>query len=221
MALIDVTVTITSGMVTWPGDPAVVVERVQKMEEGAHNNISHLSLSAHTGTHLDAPYHFIQDGKGIDQLDPRLLIGPVLVKQVDDSVKRIDSKVLEALALPKGTKRLLLKTSNSKIWDSTDQEFHYDYVAINEDGANYLVSQGIKLIGIDYLSISPYKDSVAPHRALLSHKVVIVEGLNLAKVPPGNYQLYCLPLKIKDADGAPARVFLGTQEIKKTKLYTE
>jgi arylformamidase len=211
MKLFDVTLTISPEMVNWPGNPTIQVERFQKIEEGSDHNQSQLSLGVHSGTHVDAPYHFLKDGKTVDQLNPEVLIGPVLVLQVDESVNRIDAATLKSLGIPDGTKRLLLKTRNSVDWQASKKEFQNDFVAIDLSGANYLVEKGLLLIGIDYLSIAPYKEGKPTHTALLSKEMVIVEGLDLSNIYPGLYQLYCLPLKIKGSDGAPARVFLASE----------
>ena len=208
MKTYDVTLTISPDMTTWPGDPPVILERARKIEEGANANVSRLDMGVHTGTHVDAPYHFFMDGKGVDQLDLDMLTGPVLVFEFGEQVDVIDAEALNTLDIPVGTQRVLFKTRNSQQWANQEKGFQPGFVGLNLDGANYLVERGIRLVGIDYLSVSPYKKSRPTHEALLSVEMVIIEGLDLSKVPTGIYQLYCLPIKLKGADGAPARVIL-------------
>jgi arylformamidase len=208
MKTYDVTLTISPDMTTWPGDPPVILERARKIEEGANANVSRLDMGVHTGTHVDAPYHFFMDGKGVDQLDLDILTGPVLVFEFGEQVDVIDAEALNTLDIPVGTQRVLFKTRNSQQWANQEKGFQPGFVGVNLDGANYLVERGIRLVGIDYLSVSPYKKSRPTHEALLGVGMVIIEGLDLSKVPAGIYQLYCLPIKLKGADGAPARVIL-------------
>jgi len=208
MKTYDVTLTISPDMTTWPGDPPVILERARKIEEGANANVSRLDMGVHTGTHVDAPYHFFMDGKGVDQLDLDILTGPVLVFEFGEQVDVIDAEALNTLDIPVGTQRVLFKTRNSQQWANQEKGFQPGFVGVNLDGANYLVERGIRLVGIDYLSVSPYKKSRPTHEALLGVEMVIIEGLDLSKVPAGIYQLYCLPIKLKGADGAPARVIL-------------
>ncbi len=165
-------------------------------------------MAVHTGTHVDAPYHFLMDGKGVDQLDLAILTGPSLVCELGEEVDGIGGAVLKSLDIPIGTQRVLFKRGNSKLWANPEGGFQPAFVGVDLKGANYLVNRGIRLVGIDYLSVSPYKKSRPTHEALLGVEIVIIEGLDLSRVSAGNYQLYCLPLKLKGADGAPARVIL-------------
>lgn len=208
MKIHDITLTITPNLVTWPGDPKVILERVSKIEDGANANVSHLDLGVHTGTHMDAPVHFLQGQAGIETLDLNVLIGPVLIIEVPDSVPVINASFLKSIDWSKDTQRVLFKTRNSHYWEVDDQEFHRDFVAINADGARYLIEKEVKLIGIDYLSISPWKQSRPVHQAFLKAGVIILEGIDLSKVVAGRYQLCCLPMKLGGSDGAPARVVL-------------
>ncbi len=208
MQIYDITLPVTAGMPVWPGDPRVSIERVAKMEEGADCNISHLSLGVHTGTHLDAPYHFLGgDSPTVEQLPLKLLTGRAYVMHLPDT-ELVTARVLEKAVIPPRTRRLLLKTRNSEYWAQGNMKFQPGFVAISPDGAEYLVDHGVRLIGVDYLSVAPYKEGAATHQVLLKAGVIVVEGLNLSQVEAGRYMLYCLPLKLVGSDGAPARAIL-------------
>ena len=199
MRLIDVSVPIRPGMVVWEGDPAVSFEQAMSIEAGDSANVTALELGAHTGTHVDAPLHFLPDGAGADRLPLEALVGPALVlglEQLDGDVRAED------LDFPQGTERLLLKTPNSRLWGRDD--FVAEHVTVAPDAANLLVERGVRLVGIDYLSIG----SPETHRILLDAGVVPLEGLDLRAVEPGPYQLVALPLRLVGVDGAPARVVL-------------
>jgi arylformamidase len=197
--------TIEPGMAVWPGDAPVAVEEFSALAAGGSSNLSLLRLGSHTGTHVDAPRHFIDGAAGVDTISPDVLTGPIRLFQLP-GVESIDWSVLEGLDLD-GVSRLLLGTGNSALLGK--RPLSMDYAFITADAARYLVERGIRLVGIDYLSIEEHGTAAHPvHRALLGAGIVIVEGLNLAGVPAGDYELMCLPLKLKDADGAPARVFL-------------
>ncbi len=207
MRIYDISLMISPNMPTWPGDPTLVLERVKKIEEGSHSNVSRLDLSVHTGTHVDAPYHFIANGKTVDNLSLSHLTGRVYVSYLPN-VAQITAEVLERAEIPPRTRRILFKTRNSDIWARHELSFQTNFVAITPDGADFLVKRGIKLVGVDYLSVAPYGDSQATHQILLGAGVVVVEGVDLSQVPPGRYTLYCLPLKLVGSDGAPARAIL-------------
>ncbi|HUF38469.1 MAG TPA: cyclase family protein [Anaerolineales bacterium] len=208
MRIYDVSLTISPDLLVWPGDPDVVAERVQKIEEGALSNVTRLELSAHTGTHVDAPYHFIQNGKTVENLSLKLLIGRAYVVHIPDA-DLITRAVIEEAGIPPRTRRVLFKTKNSKYWARKNhKEFNTNYVALAPDAAETLIQRGVKLVGVDYLSIAPFEDLAETHNVLLNAGVVIVEGLDLSQVDPGRYTFYCLPLKIAGADGAPARALL-------------
>lgn len=203
--LYDVSMTIQPEMLIWPGNAPVSYEPVKRIAEGDSSNVSLLHVGTHSGTHVDAPYHFVEGAAGIDSIPPEVLVGPARLVQLPE-VDRIDQALLETLGLS-SVGRLLLGTRNSALL--RQPEHTTDYIPVSEDGACYLVEMGIKLVGIDYLSIEEYKKEGYPtHRTLLKAGVVIVEGLDLSGVPAGNYELLCLPLKLKNADGSPARVFL-------------
>jgi len=209
MKIYDVTVSISPTLPVWPGDPAVVLEKVSSMDAGAHDNVSRLACSVHTGTHVDAPHHFLNDRRTVESLALDILVGPAQVIQIAEDVKLVSAEVLEKAGLPAGIERLLLKTSNSRLWERGENTFFKDFVGISADGADWLVRYGIKLVGIDYLSVAPYHQSIPTHRALLTAGIIIVEGMDLSAIPPGSYVLYCLPLKLVGSDGAPARVILA------------
>lgn len=203
MELIDITVPLRDGMLHYAGNPGIHVERAASLSAGASSNLTRLDLGAHSATHVDAPLHFFDDGAGAEQLPLEALIGPADV--VDATAVQegpIDEEALRAVDVPETVDRLLLKTRNSRLWAS--DEFTRDFVRLDGSGARYLIERGVRLVGIDYLSIG---DAEA-HRELLSHGVVPLEGLDLGRVEPGRYELLCLPLAIVGSDGAPARAVL-------------
>jgi arylformamidase len=204
--ILDISVPIRPGMAVWPGDTPVALQRTSSMADGAHANGSRIDLGVHTGTHVDAPLHFIADGSGVDRVPLDALIGPALVVDATVIDRHLDADVLAGLDIGHGDERVLLKTSNSELWAS--DRFETSYLGITEDGAHWLVEHGVRLVGIDYLSIAPYGQSVPTHRVLLGAGVAILEGTDLRGVEGGAYELICAPLRIVDADGAPARAFL-------------
>ncbi len=208
MTIYDITLTITPELPVWPGDLKVKLERVKKMEEGSRDNLSQMAMGVHTGTHVDAPFHFIPEGTKIDELPLETLTGPVQVVALPDSVDLITADVVSSAGITPRTTRVLFKTRNSKRWEDGSKEFDTKFVAISPDGAEALVAMGMKLVGVDYLSVSPFNDSVPTHRALLGAGVICLEGANLSRVPAGEYTLYCLPMKLGATEGAPARVIL-------------
>jgi arylformamidase len=207
MQTYDITLTISPDLVTWPGNPGIIIERVKKIEQGDNSNVTKIEIGAHTGTHVDAPFHFLPEGKSAERLQLKALTGRVYVLSIPD-VDVINAKVLEEADIPPRTRRLLFKTRNSQYWASHTREFQPDFVGISEDGAELLVKRGVKLVGIDYLSISPYHHSRPTHEIFLKAGVVIVEGLDLSEINQGRYTLFCLPMKIAGSDGAPARAIL-------------
>ncbi|HEY3345262.1 MAG TPA: cyclase family protein [Anaerolineaceae bacterium] len=208
MQIWDISVTIDPNLPVWLGDPPFNIERVQKIEEGANANVSRIVMGVHTGTHVDAPFHFLMDGAKVETLALDVLIGPAVVVQIPDPVNVLDKGVIDAAGIPAGAERILFKTRSSGYWSKFGAEFQTDFVAIDASGAQALVDRGVKLVGIDYLSISPYKNSRPTHQILLASKAIIIEGLDLSKIEPGEYQLICLPVKLGGAEGAPARTVL-------------
>lgn len=208
MKTYDVSLTVTPDMAVWPGDPQPILERVVKIEEGRNANGSHMSMGVHTGTHVDAPYHFLQDGSTVEKMPLKVLIGRAYVIHLPDDVEVITPAALEAADLPPRTRRVLIRTRNSKIWAKEPRKFQENFVGVDADAAEYLVKRGVKLVGVDYLSVAPYKNSKPTHVTLLKAGVVIIEGLNLSQVSQGRYNLICLPIKLEGRDGAPARAVL-------------
>ena len=203
--LLDVSVPLTAGMPAYPGNPEFELQPVKRIAQGGSSNVSRLVLGTHTGTHVDAPRHFIDNGAAVDVLPLDLLLGRVRVVEI---ARRggIRAEELAAAGLREDL-RVLLKTPNSALWNS--ELFHDDYTHLTETGARYLVEQGVKVVGIDYLSIEQFRKPGAPaHHMLLSNGVIIIEGLNLADAEAGMYEMYCLPLPVRGGDGAPARVVL-------------
>jgi len=207
VAIYDISLSISDSLVVWPGDPALRITQPRHLERGDHATVSRLEMSAHTGTHVDAPAHFVPGGSGVDTLDLGVLMGPALVARVPE-VDALTADALAELAIPLGAERVLLRTSNSDYWARGEREFQEGFVAVTEDGARWLVERGIRLVGVDYLSVGPYGSTGPTHRTLLAAGTVVLEGLDLSGVAPGMYQLICLPLKIAGGDGAPARAIL-------------
>ena len=207
MTIYDISVPISASLVTWPKDPPVRISQPRHFDKGDHAVVSHLDIGAHTGTHVDAPAHFLPGGASLGSLDLQVLVGPALVVYAMN-VDVLTSGVIEDLSIPPGTERLLFRTRNSDLWGRASHTFCEDFVAISEDGAHWLIDHGIRLVGIDYLSVAPYADTGPTHRALLQAGVIPLEGLDLRRVEPGLYQLVCLPLCIPAIEGAPARAIL-------------
>jgi arylformamidase len=212
MRVYDVSVPLSANTPTYPGDPGIAIKNWQRMADGANANVSSIDFGLHSGTHVDAPAHFIEGGAKVDSLPLDSLLGEAEVVEVAPHLDVIDKKFVVANCAA-GSHRVLFKTRNSVFWGDTERGFHEDYVYIDPDAAHWLVESGVKLVGIDYLSVEKFNSDVFPtHLAFLSRGVVIVEGLDLRAVPGGQYELLCLPLKIAGGggDGAPARVILRT-----------
>ena len=202
VALHDVSIPIRPGMIVYRGNPGVEVERALTIDGGDGANVSRLTMGVHTGTHIDGSLHFYDDGDGVDALPLDAMLGPCLLVEIADPGEAIDRATLEAAAIPAGTERVILKTPNSRLWDRA--EFTHDFVRLDGSGAELVLERGIRLIGIDYLSIGDHD----AHLALLGNGVVALEGLDLRGIEPGSYELICLPIRLLDTDGAPARVLL-------------
>jgi arylformamidase len=206
--LIDVSLGIGPDMLTWPGDPGVEVAPTARIARGDPANVSELRLGSHTGTHVDPPVHFLDGRPSIDELPLELFHGEAVVADLT-AADAIGPTELERLRLPAGTERLLCRTRNSGLWSRRPVEFPEDYVAVTTDGARWLVDRGVRLVGVDFLSVERDGPPDFPvHRTLLGNGTIIVEGLDLSGVEPGRYLFVCLPLRIVGGDGAPARAAL-------------
>jgi arylformamidase len=208
MKIYDVTVPLSESVPTFPGDPAVKIDICAALANGDAANVSKICFGAHTATHVDAPNHFIEGAPRVDEMPLTSLIGKCRVVQLPDEVMAIEPQHVENLA---GVERALFKTRNSQFWGEPEKGFRSDFTYITPDAARLLVAQGIKLVGIDYLSVEKFgAKSFDTHIILLEREVVIIEGLDLRAVPAGDYELFCLPLKFQGGagDGAPARTVL-------------
>ena len=198
----DISVTIRPDMHVYDDNPSVSIESYSSIAKGAHANVSRLSLGVHSGTHVDGPRHFIDGAAGTESLSLDTMVGPAVVVDATDVRADLDEHALQGLDLPPGADRILLKTRNSELWNRSS--FSRDFIRLTGGGARYLIDRGVRLIGIDYLSIG---DAEA-HRELLAGGVVALEGLDLRGVDAGDYELVCLPIRLEGSDGAPARAVL-------------
>lgn len=205
MQLYDATLPIREGMVTFPGDPPFKIEPFFQKSKGDPFNLARMSLATHVGTHVDPPAHYLDGGRPVDEIPLTTLVGPAVVLDMRGRAQ-IDRAALQAVPLG-DHKRVLFKTDNGP--RLLEPGFHENFVHLTEDGARYLVERSVRLVGNDYLSIERFKNPGAPvHHILLEAGVLVVEGVHLLDVPPGAYEIFCLPLKIEGADGAPARILL-------------
>jgi arylformamidase len=204
--LVDISVPLREGMPTWPGSVGLRVTRTKTIAGGGTANVSRLDTDVHMGTHVDAPWHFLAHGATVETMPLEELIGPAWVAHLPER-EAITAADLEAAAIPLDTRRLLLRTDNSARW-SNETAFRDDFVALTLDAAHWIVGRGIRLIGNDYLSVQRFHDGPETHRVLLGARVILLEGINLAGVDPGAWELLCLPLRLVGADGAPARAVL-------------
>ncbi|MFC1892835.1 cyclase family protein [Chloroflexota bacterium] len=203
---IDISVPLSDAMAHWPGDPPVSIKRVKDIEQGDTANLSVISMGVHSGTHVDAPIHFVKQGQGIDKIPIDTLVGRARVIEIRDP-ESIKPEELAGQRIRRG-ERILFKTRNSPhVWQ--ENEFVEDFVFISDAAADLLVDGGVQLVGVDYLSVGSYRHGGSyVHKTLLSGGVWVIEGLNLSNVTPGEYDLICLPLRIVAGDGAPARAIL-------------
>jgi arylformamidase len=205
--LIDVSVPLREGMPIYRGNPGFEIHLDSAIADGATANVSKVTMGVHSGTHVDGQRHFFDEGEGAEALPLDAMLGPAAVVELPGVGEGpIDEAALRGAAIPEGTERLLLKTPNSQLWEQ--DEFTHDFARLDGSGARYALEIGLRLIGIDYLSIG---DPDA-HRELLGNGVVALEGLDLREVEPGPYELYCLPIRLVGSDGAPARVVLREVE---------
>jgi arylformamidase len=203
---IDISVPVRNGMVHWPGDPDFHIERATDQDKGDVATVSRMALGVHTGTHMDAPLHFIRNARSIDTMPLDATVGTARVIPIRDP-KSITREELMEHAITVG-ERILFQTANSQhAWKS--DSFEEDFVFISQDGARYLAECGVRTVGVDYLSVGGFRqDGVETHEALLGAGIWIIEGLNLSGVAPGVYELVCLPLRLVGAEGSPARAIL-------------
>lgn len=210
MKVHDVSLVLRPGMTAWGNEAGPVITPFRRIARGDSANVSIVSFGDHTGTHVDPPLHFIEGGAGADELPVDALLGPcVLVDHREPG--HVTAEWLERAGLPAGTTRLLIKSRNSDRWDDPAAPFTRDFTAVDATAARWCVARGIRLVGVDYLSIEPQgpeKAGYPTHMTLLGAGVVIIEGLDLRGVAAGPYELVCAPLRIAGGDGAPARVFL-------------
>jgi len=204
--LIDVSVALERELPSWPGSTGHRTHRSMSIEAGDPANVTQLEMDVHAGTHVESSLHFLADGRPLSSVPLDRFIGPAEVIEVDGPAATL--AVLEAAGIRRDTSRLLIKTMNSARWHADHPAFDPSYVALTEEAAGWLVDLGIRLVGIDYLSIQRYEDSPETHRILMRAGVVIVEGLDLTDATPGIYDLVCLPLRLSQAEAAPARVIL-------------
>jgi len=202
MEILDVSIPIRTRMPIYPANAGVALRRIDAIADGAVANVSAVDLGAHTGTHVDAPNHFLDGAGGVDTVALAPLIGPAVVVDATAVDKTLDAAAVAAAGVPAGAERVLFKTRNSQLWEQ--DEFSEDFVSFDASGARALLDAGVRLVGIDYLSIG----DPGAHRALLGADVAVVEGLDLRAAEPGPYQLVCLPLKLVGSDGGPARAVL-------------
>lgn len=207
MTLYDISLIYSEDLPTWPGKPKVQLKKISSIQDGESANETHLSMCVHAGTHVDAPDHFLGDGRTVEDLPLDFMVGPAVVVGIKTK-ETITADDLKEAGIPPGTTRILLKTRNSEFWSTKNLEFQEDFIGLSADAASYLVDFGMQVVGVDYLSVAPFADPVPTHKILLEAGALIIEGLDLSQVEPGEYTLLCLPLKIAGSDGAPARVLL-------------
>ena len=208
MRIHDISAPLRPDLPHWPTDQGFVRRLTSDLSKGDDATVSVLEMSAHSGTHIDAPSHFISDGEGIETLPLDVLTGVAVVADLTDIDGPITADDLDGL--PRGIDRLIAKTRNSG-WSKTTTEFQRDYVAFDESAAEWCIEYGVRLVGIDYLSIEPFDGDALgypTHHTLLEGEIVVIEGLDLEGIEPGSYFLVALPLLIPEGDGAPARVLL-------------
>jgi arylformamidase len=204
---IDVSVSLHSGMVHWPDNPPVRIERALNIEHGDAVNVSEISMGAHTGTHMDGPIHFVPFGKGLDEMPLTATIGRARVIEISDP-EAVKPDELRSYRLQRG-EGVQFKTQNSARSWSSEEEFIEDFVYVSREAARYLADRGIRTVGVDYLSVGGFrKDGAETHQTLLEAEIWVIEGLDLSEVEPGEYEPVCLPIKIEQSDGAPARAVL-------------
>ena len=211
MQHVDISVALVPGQTpVYPGDTELTVDRVQSRAHGDLANVSRLVCSTHCGTHVDAPAHFFDGRPGVDEVSLDTLLGRCWVADAVAVSTRLDAAALAQIDIPAAAIRVLFRTTNSALWDAP--RFTRQFVALTPDAAELLAGRGVRLVGIDYLSVAPYEDPVPTHEALLRAGITILETLDLRDVEPGWWTLTCLPLRLTGVDGAPARAVLSRPE---------
>ena len=208
MDIIDITIPLSEKTPVWEGEKGITIRRSAVISPKSDYNVTRIEMGLHSGTHVDAPFHILENGAFTDTIPLTKMVGPVQVVFIPENVAVINENVLKAIEIDLSIKKILFKTVNSHYWDQAPAVFRRDYVGLDTSAAECLVSYEMELIGIDFFSISAFDDLHAPHIVLLQAGAVILENLDLRTVQAGQYNLYCLPLKVVGADGAPARVIL-------------
>ncbi len=211
MNIYDISVPISENLPVWPGDPKPVLSQLSSIKDGDHSNVSQIRMSVHTGTHIDAPRHFIDSGNTIEQIPLDKMVGEIFVMAIPEDVQVISEKVLinhPQIEMLNRTRKVLFRTKNSSLWYKPSPTFQNDYVGLDASGASFLADLNLDLVGVDYLSIASFQDTKKPHHILLEKDILLLEGINLFDVPEGQYTLYCLPLLISGCEGSPARAIL-------------
>ena len=208
MKIIDISVSVDSSIPVWEGDNRPIITEEKADYVRGTIQTSTVVMNVHTGTHIDAPRHFYPNGKTAPEICLLRLLGKCIVVELPKREKEISKTDLVNAGLGKFYQRVLLKTQNSALWKSQGKKFYHNYIALDQSAANYLIELGVDLVGIDYLSIAPFTNVWDVHQILLAHEVVILEGLNLSDVDPGEYELICLPVKLTNNDGLPVRAVL-------------
>jgi len=207
---LDISVPLRAGMATFEGDPTIEIQLALSLERGDVCNLTRLDMGAHTGTHLDAPSHFLAGGGASETIPLESLIGPVWVVDALDQRGHISATDLDRLEIPDGESRLLFRTTNSDLW--RQPRFQTGFIGIDVSAADVLARRGLELVGIDYLSVAAFGNPTPTHRSLLAAGIVLLEGLDLGAVEPGPYELLCLPIRLVGSDGVPARALVRNRQ---------
>jgi arylformamidase len=208
MRFYDISVGISTDLPVWPGDPLPEMARLSRIVDGDSCNVTQITSTVHTGTHVDAPLHYIEGGRSVENLSLEALIGRAYVIDLPKALI-LDAKTLERAGIPPRTRRVLFKTKNSLLWAQGVRSFQKDFVGLDPSGAEWIVRKGMQLVGVDYLSVTAMDQCDKTHRILLQAGVILLEGINLNRIRQGRYTLYCLPVKIVGSEGAPARAILA------------
>lgn len=208
MKYYDISLNLSAETVRWVTSPPFELVERRRMSRGDGNNSSALTMSVHSGTHLDSPFHFVPDGAAIDALPLDLFIGAALVCAIDGGT-HITAQHVTSLRLD-GETRVLFKTRNSTFLHQAS--YNPDFMAFSVEAARALVARGVKLVGLDYLSVAHADEQIPVHRAFLDHGIVLLEGIDLSEIKPGRYELMCFPIRLRGSDGAPCRAVLRDLE---------